>query len=143
MGRTGGGNDRPAPREWGQDNTRENSGGKFDHKVKWAENTHPQIKITMEAYQNKFRRIHMRDILEANNLQMYNLPKSEWWQEGGICKLCVHHVLGRCTDTTCDKKHVGGPCLEPAYVKEMVEKLGDGIKKLVKEGGKKRPRGGR
>ena len=39
-------NDRPAPREWGRDN----AGGKFDHTIKWTENTHPQIKTMMEPY---------------------------------------------------------------------------------------------
>ena len=51
----------------------------------------------------------------------------------------MHHVLGRSTDTSCERVHINGPCLEPEYVKEMVNKqLDAGIKKLVKEGGSKR-----
>ena len=69
------------------------------------------------------------------------MPKSKkLLGKNGRCKLCIHHLLGRCSDITCQKVHVPGTALENEYVEETVNKLEAGINKLVLEGGMERER---
>ena len=130
----GGGGGSSGDRYSRRERDRENLATKFDQEIDWVpvHLMHPKIADMMGSYKHKFGQLHMNDICKANNTRMDKLPKlDKYTSKDGKNTLCMHHILGRCTNRLCQYTHLDSIKLSDAFAGKLVSCLDTGIKSLT------------